>query len=139
MKKIMIAALLFAGLTVSGFSQERPKHEKKTPEERAQLMTDKMAEKLSLTNSQKNDVYKINLDRAKEIDKLRSKATDDRQKTLQDEKKIFQNSEEKINKVLNDDQKKTYADLREKRMEKMKAHRHQHKKSESKNEGEAES
>lgn len=123
MKKIIFTALLFMGFATAGFSQERPQREKKTPEERAQLMTDNLAKKLSLTDKQKSEVYKINLDRAKEINKSMTKTSEERKKAFEQQKKQFQASEEKINKVLTDDQKKTYAELKTRRTEKMKAHK----------------
>ncbi len=123
MKKIIFTALLFVGFTTLGFSQDRPQREKKTPEERAQLMTDNLAKKLSLTEKQKSEVYKINLDRAKEMDKSFAKSKDERKQAFEQQKKQFEASEEKLNKVLTDDQKKTYAELKAQRMERMKAHK----------------
>ncbi len=128
MKKTILTALLFMGLATAGFSQEKHQREKKSPEERAQMMTDAMAKKLSLSDKQKSDIYKINLDRAKEMEKFHAKASEDHKKTFGEQKKNFEASEEKINKVLNDDQKKTYADLKAKRQEKMKGHKGEFKK-----------
>lgn len=123
MKKIIFTALLFMGLATVGFSQDRPQREKKTPEERAQLMTDHLAKKLSLSDKQKSEIYKINLDRAKEMDKSMAKTSAERKQAFEQQKKQFEASDEKINKVLTDDQKKSYAELKAQRMEKMKAHK----------------
>lgn len=128
MKKMILTALLFAGITAAGFSQERPKRQVKTAEERAQMMTDHLDQKLSLNEKQKAEIYKINLERAKETDKAMSAAREARKRDFEKQKKSFQASDEKISKLLNDDQKKAYADLKAKHHDKMKKHRGDFKK-----------
>lgn len=120
MKKIILTALLFAGLATTGFSQERPgKHQRehKTPEQRAQHMTEALSKKLSLNDNQKNEIYKINLERAKEMEKLHSSNQKRDKKDFEQGKKLFEESDKKISKVLNNDQRKQYEDLKAQRKE----------------------
>ncbi|WP_207423015.1 DUF4890 domain-containing protein [Desertivirga brevis] len=120
MKKLILTALLFAGLATAGFSQERQgKHQRehKTPEQRAQHVTDVLDKKLSLNDKQKNQIYKINLERAKEMEKLHSSGEKRDKKDFEQAKKLFQESDNKISKVLNNDQRKQYEDLKAQRRE----------------------
>lgn len=59
MKKLILSAILFLGISTIGLSQERPQKEQRSPEERAQKMTDALDKKLSLNASQKAEIYKI--------------------------------------------------------------------------------
>jgi len=123
MKRIILTALLFAGLATAGFSQERQPREHRTPEERAQHMTDALSKKLSLSDQQKNEIYKINLDRAKEFEKLRTAGEKRNKKDFEQGKKLFEESDKKITKVLNNDQRKAYEELKAQRQEKAKDHK----------------
>lgn len=144
MKKIIIAALLIAGIATTGFSQERSDRSKgkdgqrrervsqriQNPEERARLATDKLEKELSLTEKQKSEVYKINLDRAKKVSKsheLAQKQREDQRKKMQNE---FVSSEKKLNNILNSEQRNKYASLKESRSKKFNDHKGQFKKGE---------
>ncbi len=81
MKRFSLAVLLVA--TTAGFAQEKEQqhgegkgqheqHEKKTPEQRATGLTNKMTEKLGLNETQKTQVYNINLATAQKNDAVRS-------------------------------------------------------------------
>lgn len=120
MKRLIFSAILFVGLATTGFSQEMQKRAPKTPEERAQHMTDGLDKKLSLTDAQKTQIYQINLERAQAMDKFRAENTrPDREQVKQQ----FEASETKILNVLTDSQKATFNELKAERMEKMKEHR----------------
>ncbi|WP_374166214.1 hypothetical protein [Arcticibacter sp. MXS-1] len=123
MKKTILTAALFMALSISTFSQEKPSRQKKSPEERAQLMTDHLSQKLSLNEKQKSEVYQINLDRAKEMEKIRASAAEDRKKMFEQQMQERKDADDKINKLLSDDQKKTFADLRQQQQEKVRKHR----------------
>lgn len=112
MKNTILTLLLLVGFTTVALSQNQPQREKRTPEQRAQIMTDRMAEKLSLTDKQKADIYKINLDRAKEMENFHAKASAERKKAFEEQKKIVKETDDKINKLLTDDQKTAYANLK---------------------------
>lgn len=112
MKKLIFSFLLCAGLSSLGFAQEKTIREYKSPEQRAQIMTDKMAEKLSLSASQKSEIYKINLEQAQERAAMREKAQADRKAFSKDLKSKMTDRDARINKILNADQQKVYSELK---------------------------
>lgn len=119
MKKLILGAILFLGITATGFSQERPQRVQKSPEERAQRMTDALDQKLSLTANQKSEIYKINLERAKaagDFHKNRKEAGSQR-------KDNFKAGGDKILNVLTAEQKVTYNEWKAQRANKFKSHR----------------
>ncbi|MBC7915175.1 MAG: hypothetical protein H7Y07_13740 [Pyrinomonadaceae bacterium] len=122
MKKIILSAILFLGLASTGFSQERAL---KSPEERAQRITDGLDKKLSLTESQKTQIYQINLERAQAMSSAKGdkKGIDKTQFKAQ-----IEASESRILSVLNTDQRTTYNQLKAERQEKMKNHQGDRKK-----------
>jgi periplasmic protein CpxP/Spy len=61
-KLLMIAAILT--LSFSAFAQRGQQREMSTPEQRAERMTTRMAEQLELTEDQKKEIYKINVENA---------------------------------------------------------------------------
>ncbi|HEY0056543.1 MAG TPA: hypothetical protein VGB63_14405 [Pedobacter sp.] len=124
MKKLILSAMLFIGLSATGFSQERAKRELKTPEERAQKMTDVLDQKLSLTKEQKTQIYQINLERAQALNKIRQ---DQESVSRPKIKEQFKTSDEKIVNILDEKQRVAYTQLKAERKEKMKNHREEHK------------
>ena len=113
MKKLIIAAVLCFGLTGSGFAQDmKMQREVKTPEERAKMMTDMMEKKLALTPEQKSKIYDLNLERVKKMEKMRLEEEKYRAKQLQERKELMQESDQKIQKILNAEQRKTYDEMR---------------------------
>ena len=124
MKKLILSTLLFLGLTVTGFSQEKTERAHKTPEQRAQMITDALDKKLSLSESQKTQIYQINLERAQAMNNLKDdKANVDKSQI----KAQVEASENKILSVLNDNQKATYAQFKAEREAKHKEHKGGHK------------
>lgn len=62
MKRIIFSLILFLGFAATGFSQAKQRVQK-TPEERAQKITNDLDQKLSLTPKQRQEIYNINLNR----------------------------------------------------------------------------
>ena len=124
MKKLILSAIFLLGISASGFSQERNKRDQFSPEERAQKMTDMLDNRLSLSADQKSKIYRINLDRAKEMGKFEGQRGT---KDLSKRKATYQANEEKILRVLNKNQKESYKKLKADRMAKMKNHKGKHK------------
>ncbi|MCC6702968.1 MAG: hypothetical protein IT221_15660 [Fluviicola sp.] len=78
MKTLLIAAALLLSGTMfaqttetKGKSPKTEEKERKTPDERANGLTNKMTEKLGLSEDQKAKVYTINVDMAKKNDAIR--------------------------------------------------------------------
>jgi F0F1-type ATP synthase alpha subunit len=115
MKKIILSAILFLGISTIGFSQERPQKEQRSPEERAQKMTDALDKKLSLNASQKAEIYKIYLERAQTMHKMRAEK---KKADMTEMKAKFEANENKILSILDEKQKVTYNQLKAERKEK---------------------
>ena len=129
MKKFILSVMLFVGITAAGFAQEKPQRVHKSPEERAQKMTDVMTSKLSLSDTQKTQIYQINLERAQAIEKLKA---DKKEIDRAQVKAQFEASDKKITAVLNEEQRLSYAKFKEERKERMKKHRRNHQKGDNK-------
>lgn len=124
MKRIVnITILMFLASSV-GFSQgdqSKKEGEKKlTVEERADKRTEKMTELLSLTDTQKESVYKINLKHASEMEKLKAE-----QKVLRDKmKKLHEETKAEMEGVLSAEQQAImeakHEEMKKKRDEKKK-------------------
>lgn len=91
-----------------GVAAQQEKRTMPTPEERAQKMTDRMAEKLTLTESQKKEIYTINLESAKKR-QAEMEAHKAEREAMQAEMKA---QEEKIQQVLTEDQRKQWEEIK---------------------------
>lgn len=125
MRKLILSAILLAGLTSSGFSQNRPQKSLRTPEERAQRITNELDQKLSLSQKQKQEIYKITLERAQTRQHARGSKTD--RANFQKREK-FDNQEDKISKVLNSKQLSVYNQHKIERKERFKSYKRGSKK-----------
>lgn len=113
--KILMPLALILGLSFAGMAQER-EHKTHTPEERAKKMTEKMTEKLSLTNEQKTAVYEANLAMAKESEEARAQR-----------KETIKAHDDAMKKALTEKQYETYKNLRKEQREKHREHRREGK------------
>lgn len=129
MKKTLIAAVLLAGLATSGMAQEKANRAQTrqiersrdrivSPEQQARQATDRLDKQLSLSDKQKSEVYKINLERAKNMAVAREKAHKQRLQELKKMESERTNNDKKINRVLNSEQQAKYASLKKKRADK---------------------
>lgn len=119
MKRILlICGLLFSVIT---FAQAQGGNRMAgTPEERATKATATLTEKLKLTADQQTKVHDILLDQNTQMNKAREDAGEDRQAMRTKMMSLMQDNNKKINDLLNDDQKKTYAAYLEERRGAMK-------------------
>lgn len=126
MKKISIIIALFVGASLVSLAQQGPgfgpqgrkqhwqgKIDSLSPEKIAEIMTDRMAKDLSLTDEQKAKVYEINLKRAKEMKSLRSEIVQQRQKYRSQIKANNQERLGEIEKVLTPEQNSKWKQQRE--------------------------
>lgn len=129
MKKTLIAAVLLAGLATSGMAQEkgnrvqsrqfeRGRDRTVSPEQQARQATDRLDKQLSLSDKQKSEVYKINLDRAKNMAVAREKAQKQRLKQLKKMESERADNDKKLSRVLNSEQQAKYASMKKKRSDK---------------------
>jgi len=114
MKKLLIiCGLLFSMVTFA--SAQGGGRQMGTPEERAAKTLTMLTEKLTLTTDQQTKVKAILLDQNTQLTKAREEAGDDRQASRAKMMKIMEDNNVKINGLLTDDQKKTYATYLEER------------------------
>ncbi|WP_118196687.1 hypothetical protein [Albibacterium indicum] len=107
MKKI---TLLILALTVSGFafSQERGRKRISSPEDQAKRSTEIMTKQLDLTAEQKEKVYALNLDRAKETQAKMAEQRDDLKKRTEKMREARKMHNEKVKSVLTAEQKEKW-------------------------------
>ena len=113
-------ALLASSFTVNTvYSQVDGSKQKKTPEERAQIFSDKLSKKLSLTDEQHAKVYDIILSHCQQADQIRATETD-KETRKSHIKNLRQSTDLQIQSVLTDEQKVKYEELKKMMIEKRK-------------------
>lgn len=121
MRKLIFTAILFVSMGTMAFAQQdSTKKARKTPEERAQHMTDALDKKLSLTADQKTKIYVINLEGIK---KAKGKHVKGQKPDMAAMKASMDERDNQINSVLNEGQRKTYQEIKAKRAESFRKHR----------------
>ena len=139
MKKLMITAVLLGSLITAGYSQvkpekprkegaksERPEGEKRqirTAEQRAQMSTDALDKKLGLTADQKAKVYAVNLERAQQMEKSLKTEREYRAGQMDKNKSVREASDKKLSKILTEEQRKFYENMKKQSVDRMKARR----------------
>lgn len=121
MKKLILGAIFFLGLSATGFSQDKSARVQKSPEERAQKMTEVLTQKLALKESQKTQVYQINLERAQAMSNFRGAKKDGADRSQM--KAQFEASESRLLSILDEQQRSTYTKLKAEREAKFKKHK----------------
>lgn len=117
---IIMIALLSTAFTVNKVnSQVNDFKPKKTPEERAQKLSERLSEKLTLTTEQRSSIYDIMLSHFQQADQIRAAETDKKTRRSQI-KNLRQSTDLQIQSVLTDEQKVKYEELRQMMKEKRK-------------------
>jgi periplasmic protein CpxP/Spy len=116
MKRLIVFAVATL-IAVGGFAQG--KRQTKTADERAEKVTNKMKEKLNLTDEQVQKVKAINLEAAQQKDTMKTAAKEKRAEMKEKVKTIEANRDAKIKEVLTDAQKAEYEKMKAKGKEKM--------------------
>lgn len=109
----MILSMLL-GIATFGFAQNGGERKQMKPEDRAKRMSENLQTKLKLDEAQKTKIYEISLEQSKKMDSLR-KTPGEMKEKFPKTKAIMEASDAKIDKVLNEGQRKAYADLKAER------------------------
>ena len=118
MKKLVLILSLAAGLSVTGYAQQRAK----SPEKRASHVTKVLQQKLNLSSDQAFQVHSIMLTQATRIDSLRSNVqSPDGRPNRRAMKTIMATTDENLSYVLSPDQQKAYFSWKAERKDKMRA------------------
>lgn len=120
MRKIILTAVLFISMGTMAFAQQDKSNKvRKTPEERAQHLTDALDKKLALSADQKSKVYAITFDGLKKWKENRTEGQKPDRAVMKAE---LEKRDAQISAVLNDQQKKTYQEWKAEKMKSMKKH-----------------
>jgi hypothetical protein len=109
MKKLLLILMLSAGTVV--FAQAQTKVQK-SPEQRAQYMTQALTKKLALNADQSAKVNAILVKRALQMDSLKAHRSADRKVNMQARKTIAVKANADLNTVLTAEQQTQYANLK---------------------------
>ncbi|HKG06980.1 MAG TPA: hypothetical protein VKB19_11005 [Pedobacter sp.] len=118
-KLLMICGLVFSVITFAN-AQDGQGRRGGTPEERAKAQTERLAEKIKLTDDQKAKVNAIYLEQGPKMRKLRDSLGDDRTAWRGAMTKVNEQSDAKISALLTEEQKKAFVAWQEERKEAMK-------------------
>ncbi len=127
MNKLILSGLLIL-LAIGSYAQEaqtnQTKAKARTPEQRAEHLTNWMNKKLTLTTDQKPKIYDVNLKYAKMNQETRSNDTDDKKSMHQELKANETEREAEFKAILTPDQFLAFQtakqELKEKRIERRK-------------------
>jgi protein CpxP len=120
MKKFILSAILFISMGTMAMAQTtESKKVQRTPEERAQRATDMLDKKLSLTADQKSKIYALNLN---DMKNLKTKHVKGKKRDMTAMKAAMEERDTKINSILDEKQRASYKEWKEKRKEGMKDH-----------------
>jgi protein CpxP len=117
MRKLILSAILFISMGTIAMAQTNGKKDQKTPEERAQRATDVMDKKLALTVDQKAKVYAINLE---DMRKPKAKHVKGEKRDMAAIKVAMDARDSKINNILDEKQRVSYKEWKEKRKQGLK-------------------
>jgi protein CpxP len=117
MRKLILSAILFISMGTIAMAQTNGKKDQKTPEERAQRATDVMDKKLALTVDQKAKVYAINLE---DMRKPKAKHVKGEKRDMAAIKVAMHARDSKINNILDEKQRVSYKEWKEKRKQGLK-------------------
>jgi protein CpxP len=119
-KLLMICGLLFGVITLTNAQDGGRKM--MSPEERAKKQTEKLAEKLKLSEEQKSKVLAIYTEQANAMNKEVQAEKTDRKAKYAEMKAARTANEAKVEAILTADQKKAYAELKAERKAAMEKH-----------------
>jgi protein CpxP len=114
MKRWILASGLVVMISLSSIAQQRG-GERPTSEQRAARMTEKMAEELSLTADQKNQILSINLEQAKKRDQARveqQKESEVKKAGMDTQRAEMKKQDELIKAILTDEQRTKWEEIK---------------------------
>ena len=130
MKKLVVVMTLFVTFGISA-QDRKEKFKNATPEERVSMRTEKISEKLSLDETQKNKVKEIFTAQQKENAVEREEMKANREKERAEMKETMKKQQEelkaKLKPILTEEQYKKWEAMQNENMEKLKERR-KHKK-----------
>jgi Spy/CpxP family protein refolding chaperone len=123
MKKIVLTLAIAVSAFTASYAQKSARGPI-TPEQRAERSASQLKEKLALTDAQKAEVYKIEVDKFKKQDEVRKERLQEMKKVAESRKSEMKDSEDKLAKVLTPEQKAKYEAMKAERKDKIKDRQH---------------
>lgn len=123
MKKIVLTLAIAVSAFTASYAQKSERGPV-TPEQRAERIASQLKEKLALTDAQKTEVYKIEVEKAKKQDEWRKERMQEMKKVAQNRKAEMKDSDDKLAKVLTPEQKAKYQSLKAERKDRIKDRQH---------------
>jgi Spy/CpxP family protein refolding chaperone len=120
---LILLVLLGLGSYAQSAQASQPNTKAKTPEQRAEHLTNWMNKKLTLTADQKSKIYDINLKYAKMNQQTRTNDADDKKAMHQELKANESERETEFKAILTPDQFLTFQTAKQELKEKRKGHR----------------
>ena len=115
MKKIITLSIMLV-FSIIAFAQKDSTKAKRTPEERAQQMTQAMGKRLSLSEEQRAKIYAIQLEHLKKIEDVKEKKVNGEKGSM---RSVMDDLNAKITEVLTEEQKKQLEEQKKERLAKM--------------------
>jgi len=119
MKKWMITGGLIMMISLSTFAQKGT-GERRTPEQRATRITEKMAQELTLNEAQKKQILEINLEYAKKRESemaARKADAEARKAEIEAQKAEMKEQDSKLQQVLTEEQRSKWVKLKDDKSE----------------------
>lgn len=123
MKKIVLTLAIAVSALTASYAQKSARGPI-TPEQRAERSASQLKEKLALTDAQKAEVYKIEVDKFKKQDEVRKERLQEMKKVAESRKSEIKDSEDKLAKVLTPEQKAKYEAMKAERKDRIKDRQH---------------
>src|SRR5690554_6005730 len=125
MRNAALITLLVSGMAFSTVAQERESRQPKSAQEIAQMRTDRLTEKLALSEDQQKEVYALNLEKAEKMKATHTERTarmaemrETRRATMDARRSEMKATQERLNEILNDEQREVLKQQQAERAEK---------------------
>lgn len=125
---LLVLAMVFSSLSVNA------QQTKRTPEERAKLRSEKLTEKLSLDETQKQQVYDVILNHATQVDVIKNNQDITKESRREQMKALRTETDQKLQGVFTKEQNEKWNTMKQKMKEKH-GKKNGHKKHGKKNKG----
>jgi len=115
MKKILTLSILLVSSIIS-FAQKDSTKAKRTPEERAQQMTQALSKRLSLSEEQQSKIYAIHLENLQKMEAAKENKVKGEKGSM---RTVLDDLNAQVNKVLTEEQRKLLEEQKKERLAKM--------------------
>lgn len=130
MRNAVLVTLFISAMAFSAMAQERGPRAAKKAEDMAQMRTDRLTERLALTEDQQNAVYALSLENAKRMQAIHEERAarsaemrNARTAKMEERRAELRASQERLNEILTDEQREVLKQQQTDRAEKMRTMR----------------